>query len=514
MYADADGWKAMITSLKKAARVIGARSAIRAIREIRGEIIAVIACALLFPGCSTYDADMSRFEGPLKPYTPDLAFDTKQTRKSIEAFLASRTAKNGLVASFTMTAPYTFSTDTGRFHECLYGRQGYLDDQAFTYDLSLAVIGLMLSKQHEQAEKILDALQKDFYLPKNGKSGLYNSYLVSSRIPVDELQLGSDGDRIHTGPTLWVALAALNHAKLARNTKYLDFVLDIVVWCRSELTYYRFPDGERGGVSMGMGWGPTWAKIFSTEHNVDYFAVLQMLHHIYEESPNDVRKIFHDNHVEDGWLLDEMAHVGRWIKEVAFDPEEYIFRAGVNQFGVDQLRILDGTSWGLGGVGPENYEAWGIDIDRLIESTEKHFIASHELPNGDVLYGFDITDPDGYERARDPLIWFEGTGQQIIAYGELGRYYAKKGDVVRARRYAGRAARYTRFMNTFSDFYGMRGSLPYMSIRPDSQTIVKTLKWEWEIPRGKDSEHFVGSISSTMWFLYCINGFYNPMQWN
>ena len=69
-------------------------------------------------------------------------------------------------------------------------------------------------------------------------------------------------------------------------------------------------------------------------------------------------------------------------------------------------------------------------------------------------------------------------------------------------------------MQAFSAFYKMESSLPYMSIRPDPQSIVKTLKWEWEIPRGKDSKNFIGSVSSTMWFLYCINGYYNPMKWN
>ena len=45
------------------------------------------------------------------------------------------------------------------------------------------------------------------------------------RIPVDDLQLGTDGDRIHTGPTLWVALAALNDVKPDAdrdNAAYID----------------------------------------------------------------------------------------------------------------------------------------------------------------------------------------------------------------------------------------------------------------------------------------------------
>ena len=131
-----------------------------------------------------------------------------------------------------------------------------------------------------------------------------------------------------------------------------------------------------------------------------------------------------------------------------------------------------------------------------------------------MLRGFDITDPDGYERARAPLFWFEGTGQQIIAYAELSRYFARKGDGPRARKYAAKAVDYTRSMHRFSAYYRLNGVLPYMSIRPEPGAIVKTLKWEWEIPRGKNDEMWVGSMSSTMWFLYCVHGFFNPMKWS
>ncbi|MFH0880366.1 MAG: hypothetical protein V2A34_11690 [Lentisphaerota bacterium] len=469
--------------------------------------------AAMTTGCATYDAAVTRPDDPLGKVAPRMGFNTHKTQEEIDRFLAARTGPSGLLASFGQTSPYMFSTETGRFHVLYYGKMGYLDDQAFSYDLALACIGFLLNGQPAQAEKILDALEKDFYLLKNGSFGLYNSYLVSSRIPVEDLSMGGDGDRMHAGPLLWVAISALNHAKIQRTTRYLEFTLDMVNWCRTQLTYYRFPDGERGAISMGMGWGPDWTKIFSTEHNIDYFAVLQMLHSIYAESGPEVREIFNRKRMEDAWLRDEMDHVGRWLKDVAFNPETYCFRAGVNEFGADNLKILDGTSWGLGGVGPENFAAWGIDLDRLIESAEKLFSSRYTLPNGKGIDGFDITDVEGYEHQREPLVWFEGTGQQIIAFAELARYFARKGDLERARKYSERAVHLTQNMWTFSSFFNLNGSLPYMAIRPETNTIVKTLKWEWEIPRGKDDQMWVGSLSSTMWFLYCVHGFYNPMKW-
>ncbi|OQA27922.1 MAG: hypothetical protein BWY59_00937 [Verrucomicrobia bacterium ADurb.Bin345] len=435
-------------------------------------------------------------------------------KREINEFLSSRMTRSGLMASFGETASTTFSSDTGRFHDVYHRKVGYLDDGAYTYDLALAAMGLLLNGRREEGETILNVLEKDFYLPKNGIKGLYNSYRVSNGYTQDDLQIGGDGDRMHAGPLLWVAFAALNHAKLMRNTRYLDFTLDIVDWCRTELTYYRFPDGSPGGISMGMGWGPDWTKIFSTEHNVDYFAVLQMLRKMYDESPPEVRAIFHEKKFDRAWLSREMDHVKRFLMEVVFDWDNHIFRAGVNEQGVDPLRILDGTSWGLGGIGPANFAAWGVDLDRMIESALKFCGPTYTMENGVVIRGVDFTDPEGYDHQREPLVWFEGTGQFIIGLAELARYFAEQGDAARAKKYTAMAAAFTEDMNRFSSFYKLESALPYMAIRPPADTIVRTLKWEWEIPRGKTDEIWVKSMSSTMWYLYAVHDFYNTMAWD
>ena len=444
---------------------------------------------------------------------PALHFNKQKVLGEINRFLSSRTASNGLVASFGDTAPYTFSIGTGKFHERWYGKLGAGDDQAYTYDMALAAIGYLLEGKTEQAEKILDAMETDFPQLKNGIPGLFNSYLVTSRIPVEDLQPGVDGNRIHAGPTLWVALAALNHVKLQRNTRYLGFALDIVNWSRTRLTYFRFPDGERGAISMGMGWGPDWSKIFATEHNVDYYAVLRMLHGIYSESPEEVRAIFAEKKITDAWLQDEMAHIGRWLKEVPFDNYNYCFRAGFALGNLDRTKVVDGTSWGIGGVGPENLEALGIDLDRLMESTEKHLRCSYELPGGGLVYGFDLTDPEGYGHHRQRLIWFEATGQMIVAYGELARHFGRKGEPDKARKYEAKAVEYVNSMHEFQKAYGLKGCLPYMSVNPGPKQILKTMKDEWEIPRARDQDVWVGSLSSSIWMLYCLHDFYNPMKW-
>ncbi len=484
-----------------------------------GGACAAVLSALLAGGCATPRpapgaGEVEQAGDPMMSVAPPLSFNTDRVKKEISAFLESRKTRSGLMPSFGDTARTSFANETGRFHDVYHQKIGYLDDGAYTYDLALAVMGLLLNGHREDAEKMLSVLEHEFYLPKNGIPGLYNSYRISHNYTTDDLAMGGDGDRMHAGPTLWVAIAALNHAKLVRNTRYLEFTLDIVDWCRTQLTYYKFPDGERGGVSMGMGWGPDWNKIFSTEHNVDYYTVLKMLEAFYAESSPEVRALFHEKKIDGKWLRDEREHVGRFLREVVFNWDQHIFQAGVNESGVDPMRILDGTSWGLGGIGPETFAEWGVDLDRMVTSAVKYCSATYTLGNGEVVHGIDFTDPEGYDRQRSPLVWFEGTGQFIAGLAELARYFARQGDAERARRYAAMSAAYTEDMNRFSRFYKLDSALPYMAIRPPTNEIVKTLKWEWEIARGRTDETWVKSMSSTMWYLYSVHGYYNTMRWN
>ena len=217
--------------------------------------------------------------------------------------------------------------------------------------------------------------------------------------------------------------------------------------------------------------------------------------------------------IDPEWMEDEMAHLGRWFREVAFDREHYCWRAGYNMSGIDHTRVVDGTSWGIGGIGPEVLESWGIDVDRLMESTERTFLASYQLPNGRMLYGFDITDPEGYQRRREPLVWFEATGQMCIAYGEVAKYYEKKGKRELSGKYRTKAFLYLSYMSGFKEYYELKECLPYMSVSPSQKQILKTMKDEWEIPRARHEDQWVGSVSSTMWFLYCAHKLYNPMAW-
>ena len=466
----------------------------------------VIACGAISRTKST-GFSMTRISGD-----PYIHFDDTKVLNDLGNYLESVRAPNGLTQSFTDTSSYVFAADTGKFHVVSYGRVGYLEDQAFTYDLSLAVIGFLLLGRKDRAETILDLLEKDFYLQKNGNTGLYNCYRVSSNIPYDELALGSDGDRMHAGPLLWVAFAALNHANREKSTRYLEFILDMVNWCRNDLTYYRFPDGGRGGISMGFGWGPNWDEIFSTEHNIDYYAVLKMLRTLYSEYPRETHDFFAEKNIDVEWLEEEMECVGRFLREVSFDKEAYCFIAGVNPHGVDKTKILDGTTWGIAGVGPEVYASWGIDLDRLIENTEKTFYARYDMPDGTYVEGVDITDFEGTGKNRDALVWWEGTGQHIIALGEMVRYYQSQGDRDKALRYKKKAAKYMNDMYRFSYSFDLQGSLPYMVIRPEKNQIVKTMKWEWELPRGRERK-WVKSMSSGMWFLYALRDLYNPMKW-
>ena len=133
-----------------------------------------IVLAVLAAGCGTFRA-VTAPPDPLRVVEPKIGFNAAKVQKQISKFLVSRVGRSGLTASFGGTSPYMFSNDTGKFHTYLYGKAGYADDQAFIYDVALAVMGFLLVGDAPRAERMLDVLQKDFYQPKNGKFGLYNS---------------------------------------------------------------------------------------------------------------------------------------------------------------------------------------------------------------------------------------------------------------------------------------------------------------------------------------------------
>ena len=215
---------------------------------------------------------ISRPGDPMAPYAPRLGFDPAPVRRNIGRFLDSRTEKERVARELREHVALHVLERHGRFHACYYGKMGYLDDQAFTYDLALAAMAISCSIA-PTARSTSSARWRRTSTFGNGTYGIYNSYLVSSRIPVEDLAMGATATACTPGRRS-AALAALNHMKLQRNTRFrVRPRHDRVVPVGTDVLPF---SGRRARRDFdGHGLGPDWRKIFSTEHNVDYFSVLR-----------------------------------------------------------------------------------------------------------------------------------------------------------------------------------------------------------------------------------------------
>jgi len=234
------------------------------------------------------------------------------------------------------------------------------------------------------------------------------------------------------GDNAWLLIALNYYGRESGDDRYAAMQTGVARWLQGL-------QDEDGGVWSGFNAdGPMKAK--STEGNLDCFAALEA----YPETRNRVRR----------WLLDAM-----WIEK------EKRFRMGST---VD-ASALDGTSWAIAALGPSFSEA--------LAHAEKEYLRTDSLRGSNVeITGF--ADLPGRDR-----VWFEGTGQMVVAYqlcGEHEKAAAALGEMQRALRNSQR-------------FPGTAG-LPCFSSKPD-----------WE---GAADRIFVPSQA---WYLFGLWSF-NPMQ--
>ncbi|MBN1823952.1 MAG: hypothetical protein JW803_06520 [Endomicrobiales bacterium] len=412
---------------------------------------------------------------------------------------------NGLVESFRGTSSYAYDLFTRSF---CYGRGGALDCQSFTYDSAVAAMAYMLAGKFDKAAKILRAYQKEFYREKEGGVGLYNSYRTDIRGSSGALAAGIDGNRIHIGPVMWVAVAAIQYTAITGDTEFFSFIVDTVKWAQ-HLEHFTFLDGERGGASMGFGWGPDWSRVFSTENNVDYYAVLKMLKKIVGESGNEqVKGILARSGLDERDIDAEMEAVERWLREIAYDSDEKRFNCGYNENGLDTIKALDTVSWTIASLGPDKLVELGVDPYSLMDFAEKYFSVTNGIKDKTVN-GFDFTDYSG-RKSSLKMVWIEGTAFHTVAYQVMSDYAARTGNKAKAKEYLNKAVKFSDEIEKVSEAVKIvDNALPYTTKCPAEKQVMYTFAYEWEVPRGSKGQ-WVASVSSTVWRYYAILGF-NPL---
>jgi len=428
--------------------------------------------------------------------------------QTVRFFDHQQSAVNLLIESFRGSSTYSYDMFTQAF--CT-GKEGSLDAQSFTYDGAVAALSFLMAGQATKAERILRVYRQEFYYVKVDAIGLYNSYRTD--MPLNRyggLTPGIDGDRTHLGPTMWVAIAALQYTAVTGDLHYLSLAIDMATWAR-QLNHYRFADGQKGGVCMGFGWGPDWSQVYSTENNVDYYAVLCLLKEIYSRGDHKVKNIYENKNLTPQAMATEMNGLDRWFKEVVYDPGKNAFHCGYNENGVDTTAALDTISWTIAALGPKKLDDMGINPFLLMNYAEKSFKVFNRIGEQKVE-GFDFTNATG-RKSPVRVIWIEGTGFQTVTYQLMARYAAKLGLAKKADEYLQKAVKYSDEMEKVSRAaHLIEYALPYVARRLGEKEILTTFNDDWEIPRGNKGQ-WVASSSSTAWRLFALMGF-NPLEFD
>lgn len=425
--------------------------------------------------------------------------------KTAEFLDAQSSFENGLLESFKNTSHYSYEVNDDRF---IYGTSGVLNNQAFTYDNAVAVIAYLLCNNQKRASEILEVYKNEFYISKGDYNyGLFNSYRTDREDTGWGLSIGIDGDRMHAGPNLWVAIAALQYTALTGNLEFLPFAIDICKWVDT-LPHFKFEDGTRGAASMGSGWGPDWTKVYSTENVLDNYAALNILKKIYLMGNNETKNVFKAQQYSLQTIEKEMANIEKWLMKVIFDNSKKTFNMGYNEEGVDKSDSLDSVSWAICIFGPEKLLKMGIDPYYLMEFADKNFLVTDTI-EGKKIQGYDFTNYDGRQK-NYKMIWFEGTSFHTVAMQVMADFYQKNKDKKNENYFKDKSVKTLDEIQTASSLCNMEfGALSYTSKKLTDKEYRTSYSQEWEIPRGRDNK-WVASVSSTGWFIIALSAF-NPL---
>lgn len=370
---------------------------------------------------------------------------TTALRHMVEWIKSHQNLRTGLVASYEGDAA--------------------LEDWAFTYDQSLACQTYLLFNDTESARRILS-----FYDTKASKveGGYVNAYHAGDGSAVE--------GTVHTGPNIWIGLAAAQYENKMKDGQFLDLAKGVAAW----VTAMQDPEGGIKGGPL-VGW-------YSTEHNLDAYAFLQMMHRLTGDASYQTaaRKSL------------------EWIKKYAYSIKEKRMNRGKG----DATIATDTFSWAVAAIGPKTLEQMDFDPEAIVQFAEERCGVSvnYKQPSGKMAtaQGFDFAKAENI--GRGGVISTEWTAQMIVTYQILSDHFKGSGDLNKAELYSKKADFYLnelqKLIITSPSRTGQgRGCLPYASI-----DNVDT-GHGWRTPKGIRT----GSVSATAYGIFAWVG-YNPFD--
>lgn len=343
---------------------------------------------------------------------------------------------------------------------------------SFIYDQALGVNAFLLFNDIEAGRKTLDFFKKNL---TGSFKGFHNAYYADSG-EVAEFT-------IHSGPNIWVGIAALQYTIKTQDERYLPVALAVGDWLLA-LQQEDPAGGLRGGPDV------PW---FATEHNLDAYAFFKMLYQVTGQSKYQLAQ----------------AKVTEWLKTYALSPygKEYK-RPPVNRGRGDATIATDTFAWSLAAIGPVELGRLGMSAEQIMEFAERHCKAHvfFQRPSGAVVEvsGFDFAAY--HHMPRGGLVSPEWTSQMIISFQMLGDFFADQNDTLKTGYYEEKVVRYLNEMNKLiisssSPMGHGEGCLPYSTLE-DADT-----GHGWRTPRGSDT----CSIAGTAYMIMAIKGF-NPLM--
>ncbi|OGR92265.1 MAG: hypothetical protein A2992_06550 [Elusimicrobia bacterium RIFCSPLOWO2_01_FULL_59_12] len=328
--------------------------------------------------------------------------------------------------------------ETGLFISFFGTQDRKLVQQASTYDQAAAGILALRLGDIERARGIFHFfrsawLEGPLKSGREGVSGLANFY---------NAEFGGDGieKTIHMGPNAWAGLFAATLGNVTQDKEATEWALKVAHWAAQDLAH------SGGAVAMGPMHGADdvpWPKIYSTENNLSYYALLAELLRAPALEAADRQ-----------WLEAEKNNLEDWLVTTAFDRLAYTMNRGMNPDGVDRIRALDTITWLISALGPERLNARGIDPDRLMLQAQESFEVSvnglagvdpTDQPEADLT--FTLITEEVIPRGAAPrtaenghrMIWYEGLGQYINALNTMAHYSEQAGRPEKALAYTEKA---------------------------------------------------------------------------
>ncbi|OQB09344.1 MAG: PilZ domain protein [Candidatus Omnitrophica bacterium ADurb.Bin205] len=333
---------------------------------------------------------------------------------------------------------------------------------SFIYDQSLAAQAYMYYSDLGSAQKILDFF---LYQAKKEEGLFFNAYYALDG-EVSEYIL-------HSGPNIWIGIAVAQYIHRTSDFKYLTLAEGIAN------AIIRLQKQDKEG---GIRGGPlvTW---YSTEHNLDAYAFLNML---YEITGNKK-------------YADSRDLVLSWLIKHAYDKVDVPIKRGRG----DSTIATDTYAWSIAAIGPDKLRALGMDPDGIMNFAVANCAVEVEYlrPEGNrvKVKGFDFA-PQKHV-ARGGVVSSEWTAQMVISFRIMEGFYSKRGNLKRAGEYGAKARDY------LSSLGNMIISSPSPSGQGESCLPYATLEFVdtghgWFTPKGKST----GSLAGTT---YTILAYYN-----